>query len=505
MFKVSRFYMQGLSCKIVFLAFCLLLAFNYINSEVSAEEPMSSEEYFELGLADFQAGNYRLAMEKFSEALFLDPTNKQAKHYLGKAGEKFLEEAEAKKEAERREILRRAQAVIVERKEKVKENYERGIKHYKQGELLKASKEFNAVLEIEPEHKETKKYLEWIVKRFEDTVNKGEFKTVSELYYAQGAIFYINGEWAKAIAQWKNALKLDPSNTELSEFVEIAEKKKDEKETFEKAEVLYRDGLAHYNEGKLDEAIKELEEAIKFNPKHTKARDCLARSREKVATMKKEQEEKKRREAMDKHYFRGIDYYAEGEFEKAVKEWDEVLRIDPEHKGAQEYIDKARDKIAGATSGERERRATAKTPEEEKIEVYYRQGISFYLAGAFRDAVSQWEEVLRMEPSHKGARDYIAKAKERLKISEEGSGYFTYEEEIEEYVKELEKTGTTDKEKEELIAAHYQDGLVAYAHGDLSQAMKEWQIVLKLDPEHKKARRALIKLQAEMDRRRGRE
>jgi len=33
--------------------------------------------------------------------------------------------------------------------------------------------------------------------------------------------------------------------------------------------------------------------------------------------------------------------------------------------------------------------------------------------------------------------------------------------------------------------------------------MKEWQIVLKLDPEHKKARRAIIKLQAEMERRTG--
>jgi len=466
---------------------------------------MSSEQYFERGLADFQAGNYRSAMENFSEALFLDPTNKQAKHYLEKAGKKFLEEAEARKESERKEILKRAQAMIVERKEKVKENYERGIKHYKQGELLKASKEFNALLEIEPEHKEAKKYLGSIANRFEDTVNKGEFKAVSELYYAQGAIFYINGEWAKAIAQWENALKLDPSNTELSEFVEIAKEKKGKKERLEKAEVLYRDGLTHYNEGKINEAIKELQEAVKLNPQHMKAQDYLARAKEKVAAVSKEEEEKSRREIMDKHYFQGIDYYAEGKFKKAIEEWDEVLRIDPEHKGAKEYIDKARDKIAGATSGKQEKRDTAKRPEEEKIEVYYKQGINYYLAGEFKEAISQWQEVLKIEPSHKGAIEYIAKAKERLKISEEGIGYSPYEEEVEEYVKELEKTGTTDKEKEELITTHYQDGLVAYAHGDLSQAMKEWQIVLKLDPEHKKARRALIKLQAELERQRGKE
>jgi tetratricopeptide (TPR) repeat protein len=464
---------------------------------------MSSGEYFEQGLADYGAGNYRSAMENLSEALFLDPTNKKAKEYLEKAGKKLLEEVETARESERREILRKAQTMLVEQKKKVKENYDRGLKHFKQNELLRASEEFNAVLEIKPEHKEAKKHLELIGKRLEDIVNKGEFKGVNELYYAQGVVFYINGEWLKAIAEWANALRLDPSNEELSEFIKIAEKKKGEEEVFEKAEVLYRDGLAHYNEGKIDEAIEDLEEATKINPEHTKAQDYLAKAREKVTTKKEEKEQRTRREIVDRHYFQGIDYYAEGKFEKAVKEWDEVLSIDPEHKGAKEYIKKARDKIASANSRSKEREPTVRRPEEEKIEAYYKQGINYYLAGEFREAIRQWEEVLRMEPSHKGAREYMAKAKERLKISEEGIGYPPYEEGVEEYVKELEKNGTTDKEKEELIAVHYQDGLVAYAQGDLSQAMKEWQIVLKLDPGHKKARRALIKLQAEQERRRG--
>ena len=505
MFEQRRFQIQRVRWKIVLLIFCFLLAFNYVGSEVSPAEMMSSEECFKQGLAEYESGNYKSAMENFSEALYLNPTNKQAKQYLEKAGKKFLEELETRRESERREILRRAQGIIAERNQKVKEIYESGVKHYTQGELLRAGIEFNEVLEIEPEHKEAKKYLELIGKRLQDIVNKGEFKTVSELYYAQGAIFYINGEWGKAISQWKNALKLDSSNKELSEFIKIAEKRRHQEEALEKAEVLYRNGLAHYNEGKIKEAITELEEAIKLNPNHTKARDYLARAREKVSEMKGEEEAKRRREIIEKHYFRGIDYYAEGKFKKAIEEWDEVLRIDPEHKGAKEYIDKARDKIASANSRREKEKLTTRRPEEEKIEVYYKQGINYYLAGKFKEAISQWEEVLKMEPAHKGAREYMAKAKERLKISEEEIGYSPYEEEVEEYVKELEKTGTTDKEKEELIAMHYQDGLVAYAHGDLSQAMKEWQIVLRLDPEHKKARRAIIKLQAELERRRGKE
>ncbi|MEE9315804.1 MAG: tetratricopeptide repeat protein [bacterium] len=503
MFRRSRFHIQGLSYKILFLAFFLLLALSYIPREILPAETMSSEEYFEQGLADYEAGKYKSAMENFSEALFLNSSNKEAKDYLEKAGRKFLEEVETRRESERREILKRAKAVIAERKKKVKENYDKGIKHYKRSEFLKASEAFNAALEIEPEHKEAKKHLELIGKRLEKIVNKGDFETVAELYYAQGTVFYIKGEWAKAISQWENALKIDPLNKEIPEFIKIAKKRRQEEEAFEKAEVLYRDGLAHYNKGKINEAIKQLGGVIKFNPQHRKARELLARAKEKVATIKKEEKERKLRETVEKRYFRGIDYYAEGQFNKAIKEWKGVLKIDPTHRGAKDYLKKARDKIARVNSRGGGKKGGARSAKEEQIEVYYRQGINYYLAGGFKEAIRQWEEVLKMEPSHNGARGYIAKAKERLKISGEGIGYSSYEEEIEEYVRELEKTGTTGEEKEELITMHYQDGLVAYAHGDLSQAMKEWRIVLKLDPEHKKARRAIIKLQAEMEHRRG--
>ena len=82
MFKRSRFYLQGLNYKIILLTFFILLAFSYIPSEISPAEIVSSEEYFKQGLADYEAGDYKSAMENFSESLFLDPTSKQTKLYM---------------------------------------------------------------------------------------------------------------------------------------------------------------------------------------------------------------------------------------------------------------------------------------------------------------------------------------------------------------------------------------------------------------------------------------
>jgi len=506
MFRANRFNFEVFPLWKVSILVILFLFFAFQNthSEISPGKEVTPEEHFERGMADYEAGNYRSAMENFSEVLFLDSTNKQAKRYLEKAGEKLLREAEAVRESEKKEILTKARSLFAQKREELKKEYREGLIHYKQGELLRAIHKFNGVLEIEPRHKKAKKYVELILKRLESIVNNKQFRSISELYYAQGAIHYINGDWTMAIAQWKDAVKFDPLNEELSEFVKIAEKKKEEAERLEKAEALYRYGVALYNEGKLDEAIGKLEESLRINPGHLRAQEYLVRTKEKIAAMRQEDEERKRRDVIAKHYFQGIDYYAEGEFSKAIKEWDEVLSLDPEHREAKEYKEKAKDKISIGAPVEKERKVALKGREEEKIETYYKQGINYYLAGEFREAIGQWQEVLRLEPSHKGAREYIAKAKERLKMTEEGVGeYSPYKEEIEEYVKELEKASPTDKEKEELIATHYQDGLIAYAHGDLSQAMKEWQIVLKLDPEHKKARRALIKLRAEMERRKG--
>jgi Tfp pilus assembly protein PilF len=76
--------------------------------------------------------------------------------------------------------------------------------------------------------------------------------------------------------------------------------------------------------------------------------------------------------------------------------------------------------------------------------------------------------------------------------------------------------GTARKDKPVHAAAHVQlkvsdgideqasdnawnDGLVAYAQGNNSEAKKDWELALRYNPENEKARKALERLKKEME------
>lgn len=50
-------------------------------------------------------------------------------------------------------------------------------------------------------------------------------------------------------------------------------------------------------------------------------------------------------EIMKEHYKKATNYYKKGKYEKAIKEWEKVLEIDPNHKNSKICLEKARKKL----------------------------------------------------------------------------------------------------------------------------------------------------------------
>lgn len=150
--------------------------------------------------------------------------------------------------------------------------------------------------------------------------------------------------------------------------------------------------------------------------------------------------------------------------------WEEVMALPMVHAQLQQR--------ARATAAEQERvrqtrmqaEAMQRTAREAAIRRLLREGRQASLAGRWREAAYAFQEVLKLAPNHPKASDSLAR---------------------------VQATLARDHDPQE-AESHYQAGLVAYAHRQLEQARHEWELALRLAPDHPKAQRALEKAQREL-------
>lgn len=98
-------------------------------------------------------------------------------------------------------------------------------------------------------------------------------------------------------------------------------------------------GMAYYDAGRLPDAIREWEAALRGDPGHGPSRHKLEKAREEVRVM------------ADSHYRVGVEDFKYLRYEKAIQEWELVTRLiadpgDPRHRQAKEEIERARQKLA---------------------------------------------------------------------------------------------------------------------------------------------------------------
>ncbi len=108
---------------------------------------------------------------------------------------------------------------------------------------------------------------------------------------------------------------------------------------------------------------------------------------------------------------------------------------------------------------------------ESNIERHFKRGKKYYYRREFINAYNEFKNILELAPGHKGASDYLA----RTEVN------------IDEY----------DTSKE--IAGYFVRGEKYYKKGDLVKAMVEFDGLLIVDTEHKKAKEYLEKIKRKSD------
>ncbi len=172
-----------------------------------------------------------------------------------------------------------------------------------------------------------------------------------------GSAYYALGKKAKAVEVWKEALKYDPANKDILEFMEMPRDSsiKQMYETKQKADAgalikikkLYLNGFAAMKRGEYDKAKLLFKKASQIpgagddeDKYRKKAADGLKEARRLI---KKANEDKRRR--MKAHYSAGMSYYKNGLYSKALSEFQKLLSIKPGHKQSLKMIDLCREKM----------------------------------------------------------------------------------------------------------------------------------------------------------------
>lgn len=368
-------------------------------------------------------------------------------------------------------------AAQIARQAQIKKHYTQAKVYYKAGEFAKAIEEFEKVLTLNPEHRKSKKYI---------AKAKAELKEIE-------------------VAKWSAAKRAEEEARakEISQYYDL--------------------GIKNYKERKFGLAIDQFKKVLALNPEHKGAKKYIGRAKAELeaqarrkAKVEAAKKARAKAQAIEKHYNIGRIYYKNGKLLEALEEFDKVLALAPEHRGAIKYVGKAgaqlerivqekrlleeaqveaarkaaeiRAKRLAYEEAQRKAAEAARAIKEKarRADQHYKTGRDYYAQSKFSQAISEFESALSLNPQHAKALYYLARAKGKIERIEE--------------VKRLEAQRRAQREIEERAEAYYDKGRKLYKEGKLQEATREFKEALVLNPKHRKAAKYIEEIELRVKR-----
>jgi tetratricopeptide (TPR) repeat protein len=248
------------------------------------------------------------------------------------------------------------QDVVEKSPNKARPYYELGLAYVSQGQLDKATAQFQTAVRLKPDYVGAHNNL-GVAYKSQGQLNRAiaEYQTAlrlkpdnAEARNNLGAAYASQGQLDRAIAEYQAALRLKPDY----------------------AEAHYNLGIVYESQGQLDRAIAEYQAALRLKPDYAEAHNNL-----------------------------GIVYESQGQLDKTITEYQAALRLKPDYAGAHYNLG-----LAYASHGQLDR-ATAEFQaavrlKPDYVEAHYNLGLAYASQGQLDRATAEFQTALRLKPDY---------------------------------------------------------------------------------------------------------
>lgn len=300
---------------------------NVTSSKISVVSYLIDKSY-KKSMLYISSGKYLHAYRELLYITELDPTHTEAKTEIKKIEELFKQVQQEKlKEKIDKEI---------------KESFNQAKDLFDKGDILKAREIFDIIIKLNPEHKESKSYLQKI-----DNIHKEAIKQRITVYFTEGINFYEKGNYTKAIQRMENILEIDPNYEKAKEYLTLSKQKQNEmvakqKETekLKQAEKMYQEATAFFDRGNYSKSVELFKKLLELIPNYKDVSSKLSQAQQKY-----ELQIVLNKEESAKLYTEGLKAYTSGDLKKAYELWKKSSELDPGNDRAKKGVERLEKEI----------------------------------------------------------------------------------------------------------------------------------------------------------------
>ncbi|WP_456408453.1 PorV/PorQ family protein [Caldithrix abyssi] len=306
--------------------------------------------------------------------------------------------AEARKRAEEEKLI--AAIREADRKKMIKRHLEQGDKFFQEGQYLDAIVEYQQVLSYDAFNQKAKVMLDsadaLLQKRFEEerekTIKLALDKERAELdrqfiqkHFERGKTYLNNNQFTQALIEFNLALERAPEDPTILQAIQTTKRRLNEE-----LNRLVTKIREEFRKGNYSEALRLVGEARLLGADNQALQNEIETLSQRIKVQETIQ--------------RGLSFFELGEYDLALKVFEEALRLNPENELVKQYYEKAR--------------IESRSKQEEldpAAEKRFLQGVDMFVKGKYQQAIDIWQEILKDYPYNKKVLTAIENARERLK------------------------------------------------------------------------------------------